>query len=111
MAYRETDTITAEAEAIDAIDAAIEESIARSREESRRTLWRKRLIGWAGRLVFLGGLVTLGIAWAVDSEWGSLVAVMIIFASPGVGLMGLGGSLSTHADGDKAPINNHLIGR
>ena len=84
MAYRQTDTIAAEAEAVDAIDAAIEESIARSRAETQRSASRSRLIGWAGRLVFLVGLVTFGITWALDSEWGILVAVMIMFASPGI---------------------------
>ena len=111
MAYRQTETISAEAEANDAIDAAIEDAIADAQEERKREAVRSFLVRWTGRLVFLLGLATLGVAWLGEWDWLGLAGAILMMLAPGIGLMRLGGSLSAHAESDQAPINKHLLGR
>lgn len=110
MTYRETDTVSAEAEANEAIDVAIEEASALTRATAERKAKRARVGRWFGRGCFLLSLVLFGLAASLKSHVLGMVAVAVLILSGGIGLMRLGGDLSVQAKGEQASVNRNIPG-
>lgn len=98
MSYRETSTVTAEADANAAIDDAIEDAIAKSRADKKRQAGRGAIARWAGRIAFVVGLSVAVLGAKMDSHWIILVGVLLVMLSAGIALSRLGGSLPENTD-------------
>lgn len=105
MAYRETDTVQAEAEANDAIESAIEETMALRRLQEKRNVRRAQVGRWIGRSFLAMGLCFFGIALAFKSHGFGIAGVAMLILSGAVGLMRLGGGLSVQRDSEQASRN------
>ncbi|MFK8002902.1 MAG: hypothetical protein AB8H86_25260 [Polyangiales bacterium] len=110
MAYRKTDSITAEADANDAIEIAIKEAAALSRLDEKRRAKRARAGRWIARLSFLSSVVLFALAAAFKSHGVGVAAVGMLILSGGIALMRLGGGLSVQGESDQASVTRNIRG-